>query len=206
MLRFSIRNCSDAEIGRAAHDAAERVDFAHDRALGDAADRRIARHLADRLERARDDRDARAGARRGDGGLGAGVSRADDDDVERRLEIGVGDAIGHARKATDAISVRGSVRCRACILSPITPTHGGDRWPSIAQARRRCSFGARPTSRSGSYARAIDERLGLTPDEFRVEGDLVAIGPIYGGAATRSATSSPSSRSSASSTSTTSSS
>ena len=26
---------------------------------------------------------------------------------------------------------------------------------------------------------AIDERFGLTPDEFRVEGDLVAIGPIY---------------------------
>lgn len=26
---------------------------------------------------------------------------------------------------------------------------------------------------------AIDERLGLTPDEFRVEGDLVAIGPVH---------------------------
>lgn len=26
---------------------------------------------------------------------------------------------------------------------------------------------------------AIDERLGLTADDFRVEGDLVAIGPIY---------------------------
>lgn len=25
---------------------------------------------------------------------------------------------------------------------------------------------------------AIDERLGLTPDEFQVEGELVAIGPI----------------------------
>jgi hypothetical protein len=25
----------------------------------------------------------------------------------------------------------------------------------------------------------IDERLGLTADEFRVEGDLVAIGPVY---------------------------
>ena len=48
------------EIGRAAHDAAECVDFAHDRAFGDAADRRIARHLADGLERARDERDARA--------------------------------------------------------------------------------------------------------------------------------------------------
>ena len=26
---------------------------------------------------------------------------------------------------------------------------------------------------------AIDSRLGLTPEEFRVEGDLIAIGPVY---------------------------
>lgn len=26
---------------------------------------------------------------------------------------------------------------------------------------------------------ALDARLGLTPDEFRVDGNLVAIGPIY---------------------------
>lgn len=26
---------------------------------------------------------------------------------------------------------------------------------------------------------AIDERLGLTPDEFRVEGHLVVVGPIH---------------------------
>ena len=32
---------------------------------------------------------------------------------------------------------------------------------------------------SGLTRASIDERLGLTPDEFRVEGDLVAIGPIY---------------------------
>ena len=34
--------------------------------------------------------------------------------------------------------------------------------------------------RSGLTREAIDTRLGLTPDEFRVERDLVAIGPIYG--------------------------
>lgn len=34
--------------------------------------------------------------------------------------------------------------------------------------------------RSGITRAAIDERLGLTPDEFRVESELVAIGPIYG--------------------------
>jgi hypothetical protein len=34
--------------------------------------------------------------------------------------------------------------------------------------------------KSGLTRAQIDERLGLTPDEFRVEGNLIAIGPIYG--------------------------
>jgi hypothetical protein len=33
---------------------------------------------------------------------------------------------------------------------------------------------------SGLSRAALDERLGLTSDEFVVEGELVAIGPIYG--------------------------
>jgi hypothetical protein len=33
--------------------------------------------------------------------------------------------------------------------------------------------------RSGLARSAIDERLGLTPEEFRVEGDVVAIGPVH---------------------------
>jgi hypothetical protein len=33
---------------------------------------------------------------------------------------------------------------------------------------------------SGLTRAAVDERLGLTADEFRVEGDLVMLGPIYG--------------------------
>lgn len=32
---------------------------------------------------------------------------------------------------------------------------------------------------SGLTRAAIDQRIGATPDEFRVDGDLVAIGPIY---------------------------
>lgn len=40
---------------------------------------------------------------------------------------------------------------------------------------RRAAYEAHDLSR-----RAIDNRLGLTAEEFRVEGDLVAIGPIYG--------------------------
>src|SRR5437867_6270879 len=33
--------------------------------------------------------------------------------------------------------------------------------------------------RSGLERAAIDERLGLTADEFRVEGEVVVIGPVY---------------------------
>jgi hypothetical protein len=33
--------------------------------------------------------------------------------------------------------------------------------------------------RSGLTRAVIDDRLGLTPDEFRVEADLIALGPIY---------------------------
>lgn len=32
---------------------------------------------------------------------------------------------------------------------------------------------------AGLVRSAVDERLGLTADEFRVEGDLVAIGPVH---------------------------
>ena len=35
--------------------------------------------------------------------------------------------------------------------------------------------------RSGLVRAALDERLSLTADEFRVEGDVVAIGPVYDG-------------------------
>jgi hypothetical protein len=34
---------------------------------------------------------------------------------------------------------------------------------------------------SGIARTTIDERLGLTSEEFRVEGELVVVGPIYGG-------------------------
>jgi hypothetical protein len=33
--------------------------------------------------------------------------------------------------------------------------------------------------RAGLVRAALDERLGLTAEEFRVEGDLVALGPIH---------------------------
>jgi hypothetical protein len=33
--------------------------------------------------------------------------------------------------------------------------------------------------KSGLTRAGLDERFGLGPDEFRVEGNLIAIGPIY---------------------------
>ena len=33
--------------------------------------------------------------------------------------------------------------------------------------------------RAGLVRAQLDDRLGLTADEFRVEGDVVAIGPVY---------------------------
>jgi len=33
--------------------------------------------------------------------------------------------------------------------------------------------------KTGIARAALDERFGLSPDEFRVEADLIAIGPIY---------------------------
>ena len=39
--------------------------------------------------------------------------------------------------------------------------------------------------RAGLTRQALDERLGLTPDEFRVEGPLIVIGPVPDDAAVR---------------------
>ena len=39
--------------------------------------------------------------------------------------------------------------------------------------------------RSGLTRQSLDERLGLTPDEFRVEGSLIVIGPVPDDAAVR---------------------
>src|SRR5687767_6298203 len=72
-----------------------------------------------------------------------------------------------------------------------------DRSPDHRSVRlRRCLRGHMPLSipfavptivirksafeRTGLTRQAIDERLNLTPDEFRIEGGLIAIGPIHG--------------------------
>jgi hypothetical protein len=50
---------------------------------------------------------------------------------------------------------------------------------SLAADRPSLCFRRAAYERAGLVRAAIDERLGLTPDEFRVEGDLVVIGPVH---------------------------
>jgi hypothetical protein len=66
-------------IDRARHGAAERVDLLREMPLADTADGRVAAHLPKRLEILRQEQRAHAHARRGQRGLGAGVTAADDD-------------------------------------------------------------------------------------------------------------------------------
>jgi hypothetical protein len=69
-------------VGRPRHDAAQRIDLAHQVALADAADRRVAAHLPHGLDLVRQQQRARAHARSRQRGLGAGMAAADDDHVE----------------------------------------------------------------------------------------------------------------------------
>src|SRR5947209_17185226 len=50
---------------------------------------------------------------------------------------------------------------------------------SIAQGVPTLFFRRESYERAGLTRAALDERLGLTDAEFRVEGDLIALGPIY---------------------------
>ena len=63
------------------HGAAERIDLAHQMALADAADRRVAAHLADRFDAVAEQQGTRAAARSGKRGFGAGVAATDHDHV-----------------------------------------------------------------------------------------------------------------------------
>ena len=69
-------------VGHPAHQPVERVDLAHQMALAEPTDRRIARHRADGREPVRDQRGSRAHARGRGRGLAAGVPAANDDDIE----------------------------------------------------------------------------------------------------------------------------
>jgi len=69
-------------IGGARHEAVQGVDLAHQVALADAADGRVAAHLADGIQVVGEEQGLRPQAGAGQGRLATGVAAADDDDVE----------------------------------------------------------------------------------------------------------------------------
>ena len=73
-------------VGDAPHQAVQRIDLAHQVALTEPADSRVARHLANCREFVGDQRGACAHAGRRSRSLAAGMAATDNDDVEGRLE------------------------------------------------------------------------------------------------------------------------
>ena len=71
-----------ALVRRRRHGTAQRVDFLHQMALADAANRRIAAHLAEGFDVVGQQERRVAHARRGQSGFGAGMAAADDDYVK----------------------------------------------------------------------------------------------------------------------------
>ena len=101
-----------ARIGDAAHQPVQRIDFAHQMALAEPADRGIAGHLADSVEAVRDQRRLRAHARGCGRGLAAGMAAADDDDVECRVHGRASTGAGFRQQATEIVSnVSGCPEC-----------------------------------------------------------------------------------------------
>src|SRR5881628_1127137 len=151
------------EVGGSPHDPAQRIHFPNDRTLRHAADGRVTRHVPDRIERTRHDCDTGTAPRSGDGRFRSRVARPNHNDVERRFKWS--SETTHDDKLSSSDILR--------MLMPL-PIHAGAPTLFI----RRSAY-----ERSGLVRAALDERLGLTPDEFRVEGEVVAIGPIYASAA-----------------------
>src|ERR1700687_5303049 len=75
------------EICSSAHDSAERVHLAYDGSFRNSTDRRVARHLANRFERAGDEPHSSTQASRSDRCFGSGMTGPDDNHIELGLEI-----------------------------------------------------------------------------------------------------------------------
>ncbi len=99
-------------IGRHGHRAAEGVDFLDQMTLADAADGRIAAHLAEGFDIVGQQQGARTQTRGGERGLGAGMAAADDD------HIVVVCAVGHDADsaASRPLKLRGANSLRSKVL------------------------------------------------------------------------------------------
>ena len=131
-------------VGDQAHRPAQGVDLADDLPLGDAADGRVAAHLADRVQAGREQGRLGAQSGGGQGRLGAGMAGADDDDIE--IVLG-------KRHATDD-------SCWSI------PQGGGARlWNSATQATSGSGFRFRAVARYADFspnvsrAQARNERI-----------------------------------------------
>src|SRR5206468_315428 len=121
--------------------------------------------VADHVQRARDQTNARAASGRRDSGFGAGVAGTNHDHIE--LLAGLRATRRHLT-VEFLLSTRFFLHCSRLFLPmPIQISTGA---PTLFI--RRDAY-----ERAGFVRTAIDKLLGSTPDEFRVEGDLVAIGP-----------------------------
>src|SRR5437868_2232207 len=159
------------EICRASHDATQRVHLAHNRPLCDSSNGGIARHLTNGFQRAGDDRHGRATAGCGHGGFGTSVARADDDYIEGCLETG--DAMNaHACKARDGLAPERALgvarRIGAEYIEHSSHRFGDSIMPVPVATGAPTLFLRRAAYESSGLTRAtIDDRLGLTADEFR---------------------------------------
>lgn len=75
------------EIGSSSHDSAECIDLADDGSFGDASNRRIARHLPDGFEGARNQADTSSKTGSGNSCFGAGMTGANYQDVEFGFKV-----------------------------------------------------------------------------------------------------------------------
>ena len=139
-------------VDRLAHQSAQRVDLAHQVALGGSADRWIAGHMPCGVARQRHERDVAAQSGGGARGLGAGMAGADDDDVEReRAHFPIQNRSKICRRTSSLVLLPtiSSSRSRACCRSAAMNSSGaaasaavrgpGDAPRALRRARRRAA-------------------------------------------------------------------
>ena len=137
-------------VGDSAHEAAEGVDLAHDLALPDAADGRVARHRAERVEAHRDEERAGAEAGGGVGGLGPGVPAADHDHV-----VGIG-RVEHGADRGWALRIGPLTRRLHRILRELCPPRCGCRGGRGRSGRRAAAGRARARRATVAVPRRAD--------------------------------------------------
>jgi hypothetical protein len=68
-------------VNHATHQTIQRIHLSHQMTLAYSTDRRVARHLPDRVQTLSYEHSGGAGARGGGGGLAAGVAASDDNHI-----------------------------------------------------------------------------------------------------------------------------